>query len=56
MVVPVLSIFETITNRLSVYKAQTAELIDYYKGNGVLRDVKADCDKNETAKAIAALL
>ena len=47
---------ETITNRLSVYKAQTAELIDYYKGNGVLRDVKADCDKNETAKAIAALL
>ena len=47
---------ETITNRLSVYKAQTAELIDYYKGNGVLKDVKADCDKNETAKAIAALL
>ena len=47
---------ETITNRLSVYKAQTAELIDYYRGNGVLRDVKADVDKNETAKAIRSLL
>jgi len=47
---------ETITNRLSVYKAQTAELIDYYRGNGVLRDVKADVDKNETAEAIRSLL
>ena len=47
---------ETITNRLSVYKAQTAELIDYYRGNGVLRDVKADVDKTETAEAIRSLL
>ena len=47
---------ETITNRLSVYKAQTAELIDYYKGNGVLRDVKADVNKDETASAIRSLL
>ena len=47
---------ETITNRLSVYKAQTAELIDYYRGNGVLRDVKADVDKNETAEAIRSFL
>lgn len=47
---------ETITNRLSVYKAQTAELIDYYRGNGVLKDVKADVDKNETAEAIRSLL
>ena len=47
---------ETITNRLSVYKAQTAELIDYYRGNGVLRDVKADVNKDETASAIRSLL
>lgn len=47
---------ETITNRLSVYKSQTAELIDYYRGNGVLKDVKADVDKNETAEAIRSLL
>ena len=47
---------ETITNRLSVYKAQTAELIDYYRGNGVLKDVKADVDKSETAQAIRSLL
>ncbi|MBO7434471.1 adenylate kinase [bacterium] len=47
---------ETITNRLSVYKAQTAELIDYYRGNGVLKDVKADVNKDETASAIRSLL
>ena len=35
---------------------QTAELIDYYRGNGVLKDVKADVDKNETAEAIRSLL
>lgn len=47
---------ETISNRLAVYKAQTADLIDYYRANGVLRDVKADIGKADTAAAIKALL
>ena len=47
---------ETISNRLAVYKSQTAELIDYYRANGVLKGVKADVGKEETAAAIKALL
>ena len=30
---------ETIRNRLKVYRAQTAPLIDFYKGKGILRSI-----------------
>jgi adenylate kinase len=30
---------ETVRNRLKVYEQQTAPLIDYYRGRGILRDV-----------------
>ena len=35
---------ETIQNRLSVYAAQTAPLIDYYQGKGLLRTVECQAD------------
>jgi adenylate kinase len=30
---------ETIANRLSVYEAQTAPLVDYYRRQGALREI-----------------
>lgn len=38
---------DTIRNRLSVYAVQTAPLIDYYEGQGLLRTV--ECDPEATA-------
>ncbi len=35
---------ETILKRLSVYEKQTAALIDYYRRNGLLREVSGDED------------
>ena len=34
----------TVKNRLSVYKKETRELIDYYKGKNILKAVNADLD------------
>jgi len=33
---------QTVTNRLSVYQAQTAPVIDYYKNEGFLRNIDGD--------------
>jgi adenylate kinase len=32
----------TVRNRLSVYARQTAPLLDYYRGRGVLSTIKGD--------------
>lgn len=42
---------ETVRNRLSVYERQTAPLIEYYRGHGVLRDI----DASVTPDAICSL-
>lgn len=38
---------DTVKNRLSVYQAETAPLVEYYKGKGILHDVEdhPDIDK-----------
>ncbi|HLF10585.1 MAG TPA: adenylate kinase [Gammaproteobacteria bacterium] len=38
---------DTIRNRLQVYERQTAPLIDYYKGRGLLRTVNATGEMDE---------
>lgn len=38
---------EAIQNRLAVYRAQTAPLIDYYRGRGRLTEIKAEGDTVE---------
>ena len=42
---------EAIKNRLAVYRKQTAPLIDYYRGKGLLKDVDAS---QELSKIVAA--
>lgn len=47
---------ETVLNRLKVYHAQTAPLIDFYKGVGVLTTIEGSGDLNQiSAKIIKAL-
>lgn len=46
----------TVLNRLDVYERQTAELIDYYRRLGLLKDVDADAPRQETLDALLALL
>ncbi len=43
---------ETILKRLRVYEEQTAELIDYYRRSGVLKEVSGD----EDAKALSGVI
>ena len=38
---------ETVENRLSVYDAQTAPLIDYYRSRGLLREVDGERSPDE---------
>jgi adenylate kinase len=38
---------ETVLNRLKVYQAQTADLIDYYKKKGILKVVNGDLERAE---------
>lgn len=46
----------TIGKRLDVYAAQTAPLVDYYRGRGLLRTVDAEGDIDAiTARLVAAL-
>lgn len=47
---------ETIAKRLRVYKEQTEGLIDYYKRNNVLKEIKGDGDVDETHEMITKVL
>ncbi|MCB9988370.1 MAG: adenylate kinase [Rhodospirillales bacterium] len=47
---------ETLRNRLSVYRAQTAPIIPYYEGKGLLKPVDGMQVIDEVEAAIAAIL
>ena len=47
---------ETVTKRLSVYHEQTKPLIDFYKKEGVLREVDGTQDLNDVFQAITEIL
>lgn len=47
---------ETVQNRLSVYHEQTQPLIDYYKGQGIERDVDGTKDMNDVFADIVQIL
>ena len=47
---------ETIRNRLEVYKSQTAPLVDYYAGRGLLRRVDAEGSMDEVHDRLLAAL
>ena len=47
---------ETIQNRLSVYAAQTAPLIDYYEKKGLLKTVECLGNVNENQEAVRKAL
>ena len=46
---------ETVLNRLKVYEKQTAELVQYYKAAGLLREVSGDRDAQSLTKDIDAI-
>ena len=46
----------TILNRLDVYEKQTAPLIAYYRGKGLLRDIQADGAVAETDARVITVL
>lgn len=47
---------ETIQNRLDVYASQTAPLVDYYKGHGLLKSVDGDRDVDAVYADVKVLL
>lgn len=47
---------ETVTNRLEVYKNQTAPLIDFYKERGVYFEVDGTSDIESINKAVVSIL
>lgn len=47
---------ETVKNRLDVYHKQTQPLIDYYKKQGIERDVDGTLDMEEVFEAIVRIL
>ncbi|MGR3310534.1 MAG: adenylate kinase [Candidatus Brocadiales bacterium] len=47
---------ETILERLRVYKEQTEDLINYYKRNNVLKEIKGDEDVDKTFKMITKII
>ena len=47
---------ETIQNRLSVYHAQTAPLIEYYQTRGMLKEIDGDNAPDTVTQAILAAL
>ncbi len=47
---------ETIKNRLDVYQTQTAPLVEYYKGHGILREVDGDRPVDEVYADVKTLL
>ena len=46
----------TVKNRLEVYHEQTQPLIDYYKAEGVLKEVDGTVDMNDVFNAIVQIL
>ncbi|MDE7297609.1 MAG: adenylate kinase [Lachnospiraceae bacterium] len=47
---------ETVAKRLDVYHTQTQPLIDYYAGQGILKEVDGTKDVSEVFDAITAIL
>ena len=47
---------ETVQSRLEVYHKQTQPLIDYYKGQNVLKSVDGTADMNDVFNAIVEIL
>ena len=47
---------DTISNRLEVYRNSTEALIDYYRQKDLLKDVDANAQREETLKAMLALI
>ena len=47
---------ETVQKRLNVYHNQTQPLIDYYKGQGILKSVDGTVDINDVFAAIVEIL
>ena len=47
---------ETVKNRLEVYHEQTQPLIDYYKAEGILKEVDGTVDMNDVFNAIVQIL
>lgn len=47
---------DTITNRLEVYRQQTAPLIDYYQKHNLLNQVNGDLTLNEVHESLLAIV
>ncbi|MDY6794484.1 MAG: adenylate kinase [Actinomycetota bacterium] len=47
---------ETVKARLEEYKAKTQPLIDYYREEGLLRDIDGDCGMEEVMEAVREVL
>ena len=47
---------ETIQHRLDVYQTQTAPLVEYYKGHGILKEVDGDRPVDDVYADVKALL
>lgn len=47
---------ETVTNRLEVYDRNTAPLIDYYRGKGLLRTVNGDQSPDKVFDDVVSIL
>lgn len=47
---------ETVKNRLAVYHEQTQPLIDYYKAEGILKEVDGTVEMNQVFEAIVQVL
>ena len=47
---------ETVKKRLDVYHEQTQPLIDYYKAEGVLKDVDGTVDMKDVFESIVKVL
>ena len=47
---------ETVTKRLEVYERQTAPLIDYYRGTGILTEVNALAPVDEVTRELVSKL
>mgnify|MGYP003394679764 FL=1 len=47
---------ETIKKRLEVYDSQTKELIDYYKAQGILKEVSGDLEASKVYNELSEIL
>jgi adenylate kinase len=47
---------ETIKKRLKVYNSQTKELIDYYKTQGILKEISGDMEAREVYSELSGIL